>query len=238
MPVWPIVALATVGVGLTVVGPKILGHATDLVIQGVQSPSGIDFGELHMVLLGALALFLASSGLTYVSAYLMAGIIQRTMPRLRAEVEDKLHRLPLVLRRRPAAGRPAQPGHQRHRQHRPEPAADAQPARVAVAHAGRRAGDDDLDLAAARARRASCRSRSRCSPCARSPSGRKARFIAQWRHTGALNAQVEEAFTGHAIVKAFGRQREVEARSSATRTTSCTRPASAPSSSRASSSRR
>jgi ATP-binding cassette, subfamily B, multidrug efflux pump len=40
----------------------------------------------------------------------------------------------------------------------------------------------------------------------------KARFVAQWRHTGGLNAQVEEAFTGHAIVKAFGRQHEVEAR--------------------------
>ena len=38
------------------------------------------------------------------------------------------------------------------------------------------------------------------------------RFVAQWRHTGTLNAQVEEAFTGHSLVKAFGRQREVEAR--------------------------
>jgi ATP-binding cassette subfamily B protein len=38
------------------------------------------------------------------------------------------------------------------------------------------------------------------------------RFIAQWRHTGALNAQVEETFTGHALVKAYGRQREVEQR--------------------------
>jgi ATP-binding cassette subfamily B protein len=37
------------------------------------------------------------------------------------------------------------------------------------------------------------------------------RFIAQWRHTGELNAQVEEVFTGHAIVKSFGRQRDVEA---------------------------
>jgi ATP-binding cassette subfamily B protein len=38
------------------------------------------------------------------------------------------------------------------------------------------------------------------------------RFIAQWRHTGELNAQVEETFTGHAIVKSFGRQAEVEQR--------------------------
>ena len=36
------------------------------------------------------------------------------------------------------------------------------------------------------------------------------RFMAQWRHTGNLNAQAEEVFTGHTIVKSFGRQREAE----------------------------
>jgi ATP-binding cassette subfamily B protein len=40
----------------------------------------------------------------------------------------------------------------------------------------------------------------------------KAKFIAQWSHTGALNGLIEETFTGHAIVKTFGRQREVEER--------------------------
>jgi ATP-binding cassette subfamily B protein len=40
----------------------------------------------------------------------------------------------------------------------------------------------------------------------------KAKFLEQWAHTGGLNAQVEETFTGHAIVKAFGRQHEVEER--------------------------
>jgi len=34
-------------------------------------------------------------------------------------------------------------------------------------------------------------------------------FIAQWTHTGALNAQIEEAFTGHELVTVFGRRREV-----------------------------
>lgn len=33
-------------------------------------------------------------------------------------------------------------------------------------------------------------------------------FIAQWKQTGALNAQVEEAYTGHELVKAYGRQQE------------------------------
>ena len=36
------------------------------------------------------------------------------------------------------------------------------------------------------------------------------KFVAQWRRTGALNAQVEEAFSGHALVKVFGRQAEIE----------------------------
>jgi len=37
-------------------------------------------------------------------------------------------------------------------------------------------------------------------------------FIDQWRHTGMLNAQIEEAFTGHSLVKVFGRQADTEAK--------------------------
>jgi ATP-binding cassette subfamily B multidrug efflux pump len=36
-------------------------------------------------------------------------------------------------------------------------------------------------------------------------------FVAQWASTGALNGHVEEMHTGHAIVKAFGRQKEAVA---------------------------
>ncbi len=36
------------------------------------------------------------------------------------------------------------------------------------------------------------------------------RFMAQWKLTGTLNAHIEEVFTGHALVKAFGRQEAVE----------------------------
>jgi ATP-binding cassette subfamily B protein len=35
-------------------------------------------------------------------------------------------------------------------------------------------------------------------------------FVAQWKNTGALNAHIEEAFTGHELVTVFGRRREVE----------------------------
>ncbi|HEY0117440.1 MAG TPA: ABC transporter ATP-binding protein [Cellulomonas sp.] len=33
-------------------------------------------------------------------------------------------------------------------------------------------------------------------------------FVAQWAHTGDLNAHIEEMFTGHALVTVFGRQRQ------------------------------
>ena len=36
-------------------------------------------------------------------------------------------------------------------------------------------------------------------------------FAAQWASTGTLNGHVEEMHTGHAIVKAFGRQRQAVA---------------------------
>jgi ATP-binding cassette subfamily B protein len=38
------------------------------------------------------------------------------------------------------------------------------------------------------------------------------RFIAQWKHVGALSGQIEEAFTGHVLVNVFGRRREIEAK--------------------------
>jgi ATP-binding cassette, subfamily B, multidrug efflux pump len=36
-------------------------------------------------------------------------------------------------------------------------------------------------------------------------------FMQQWKATGELNGHIEEAFTGHSLVKVFGRQREVQA---------------------------
>ena len=36
-------------------------------------------------------------------------------------------------------------------------------------------------------------------------------FVQQWKNTGELNAVVEETYTGHGLVKVFGRQHEVEA---------------------------
>ena len=86
-----------VSVTLVVLGPQVLGHATDIIVDGRhQRRSGIDFGAAapHAAARGV-ASTSASAVLAYLQAYILAGVVQRTMYRLRADVEDKLNRLPL-----------------------------------------------------------------------------------------------------------------------------------------------
>jgi ATP-binding cassette subfamily B multidrug efflux pump len=206
-----VILLAVVGVALTVIGPKILGHATDIVIEGITSPQGIDFGDLHMVLLVALGLFLLSSGLTYLSAFLLAGIIQRTMHRLRADVENKLNRLPLSYVDKQSRGdllsrvtndidNIAQSLQQTLNQMLTQILQLVGVVGVMIWISPWLALVALVSVPLSIVTMRSIGKRS------------KARFVSQWTHTGLLNSQVEEAFTGHAIVKAFGRQREVEER--------------------------
>jgi ATP-binding cassette subfamily B multidrug efflux pump len=206
-----VILLAVVGVALTVIGPKILGHATDIVIEGITSPQGIDFGDLHMVLLAALGLFLLSSGLTYLSAFLLAGIIQRTMHRLRADVENKLNRLPLSYVDKQSRGdllsrvtndidNIAQSLQQTLNQMLTQILQLVGVVGVMIWISPWLALVALVSVPLSIVTMRSIGKRS------------KARFLSQWTHTGLLNSQVEEAFTGHAIVKAFGRQREVEER--------------------------
>src|SRR5262249_39612061 len=60
-----VLLLAVVSVTLTVIGPRILGHATNIVVEGVQKPGGIDFGALHKVLLEALLIYVGAGLLSY-----------------------------------------------------------------------------------------------------------------------------------------------------------------------------
>ena len=142
---------------------RILGHATNVIVDGVSSGQGIDFTKLHQMLLVALGVYVASAVLS-----LPAGVPARGR-RAAGDVPAALRRRgqaephAAAVRRPPAARRHAEPGHQRHRQPRPEPAADAEPAAHVDAHARRRADHDDHDLAAARRWSRSSRSRSRSS---------------------------------------------------------------------------
>src|SRR5713226_5974172 len=100
---------AIIGTVFNIVGPKILGLAITKLANGLiakirfqfspHPPTavapGIDFGYIAMVLLILLGLYIISSVFMYVQQYVMAGVAQRTMYRLRREVDEKLSRLPL-----------------------------------------------------------------------------------------------------------------------------------------------
>ena len=62
-------------------------------------------------------------------------------------------------------------------------------------------------------------------------------FVQQWRNTGELNGIVEETFTGHGLVKVYGRQKETEANFKDEERRALRAPRSGPSSSAASSCR-
>ena len=89
-----VVVLAVVSVGLTVLGPAHPRRGHRHHRRRRRPADGIDFGRLHRILLGALALYVASSVAGLRADYMLAGVVQRTMRRLRSSVEDKLNRLP------------------------------------------------------------------------------------------------------------------------------------------------
>lgn len=85
----------------TILGPKILGMATTKIFEGVSQKfagipgAGIDFGYITNILLLLGGLYLLSSLFGFIQQYVMAGVAQKTVYKLRQEAEDKISRLPL-----------------------------------------------------------------------------------------------------------------------------------------------
>ncbi|MGK2948607.1 MAG: ABC transporter permease, partial [Acidimicrobiales bacterium] len=95
-PVLVVVALASIASAtLNVLGPRVLGRATDVIVAGITSPGGIDRGRLNSTLLQAVALYVGSALLSVLVAFLIAGVVQRLMHRLRTAAETKIHALTL-----------------------------------------------------------------------------------------------------------------------------------------------
>jgi ATP-binding cassette, subfamily B, multidrug efflux pump len=202
-------ACALVSVSLSVTGPRLLGHATNIIVSGVQSGNGVDFTKLRNILLLTAALYITSAALQWLQSFTLAGVVQRTMFRLRRDVEEKIHRLSLRY-------------------------VDSQPRGDLLSTV-----TNDIDNVAQSLQQTLSQLLTSAltiigvvimmfliSPLLASVAfltiptsllivkfvtGRsKKHFIQQWRHTGELNAQIEEAFTGHSLVRVFGRQAAVE----------------------------
>jgi ATP-binding cassette subfamily B protein len=189
-----------------------MGHVADLLANLAFTPGvGVDFDAVARVLLGVMALYVAASLLQYLQAYVLTGVVQRTVQGLRARVEEKLHRLPLAY-------------------------FDQQPRGELLSRV-----TNDIDNVAQSLQQtlsqlltslltvvfvlammvwispllslialASIPATMAVAMQVMKRSGKQ--FVAQWRRTGALNAQVEEAYTGHALVQVFGRREAMQAR--------------------------
>jgi len=240
-----VVLLGVASVALSVAGPSILGHATDLIFAGVVGDGlpagatkdqvveqlrdrgetnradmlaamdfvpgqGVDFTRLGHVLLWVLLVYLAAWAFGVLQGRLTARVVQATVFRLRADVEAKLSRLPLSY-------------------------FDKQPRGEVLSRA-----TNDTDNIAQTLQQTFAQLLTSLlmivgvlgvmfwiSPLlalialvtvpvsvwvtARVGKRSQPQFVAQWATTGKLNGHIEEMFTGHSLVKVFGRGKEAAA---------------------------
>ena len=227
-----VVGLSVVSVVLMSIGPRLLGRATDLVFtgflgrtfapgtpdsalpeaiqdQGVVAGAGVDFVAVGRVLLLVLATYVVASLFSFLAGYVLNGVVQRTIFRMRQDVEDKINRLPLGYFDRSPRGEllsrvtndidnVSQSLQQTMSQLLTSlmtvVAVLAMMLWISPLLALVALVSVPISLSATRA----IMKRS------------QGQFVAQWRRTGQLNAHIEETFSGHALVKVFGRQGEVE----------------------------
>ena len=180
--------------------------AMDHVVPG----QGIDFGALGRVIGIVLSIYVVASLLQWAQGWLLTGAVNRTIFQLRSAVEDKLARLPL-------------------------PYFDGQPRGELLSRV-----TNDIDNVAQSLQQTLSQLLTSLltviamvsmmvwiSPllavialvtipvtiAVTAVIGKRSQrhFVQQWKSTGEVNSVVEEAFTGHALVKVFGRQKASEA---------------------------
>lgn len=86
---------ALLGTLFNVISPKLLGDATSSLFDSVVNKTSVDFGLLGTLLTWLIVLYLLSAAFTFLQQYLMAAVSQRTIAKIRREVNEKLTRLPL-----------------------------------------------------------------------------------------------------------------------------------------------
>ena len=85
--------VACVGTVLTLAGPNLISDVTDMIQEGLMGPMDLD-GIVSLCLL-LVALYAVSAILTFVQQYIMTTISQRTASSFRRDISRKINRLPL-----------------------------------------------------------------------------------------------------------------------------------------------
>ena len=170
---------------------------------------GIDFSALGTVLLIVLALYVGSAVLGFLQGYLLNDVVQHTAQRMRDEVEDKLNRVPLRYFDRQPRGELLS-----------RVTNDMDNVAQTLQQTMSQVLTSVLTIVFITAMMFSISWTLALIALVTIPAGMgiagtvmkhsRTRFVDQWRRTGALNAQVEESFTGHALMKVFGHQEEAQ----------------------------
>jgi ATP-binding cassette subfamily B multidrug efflux pump len=225
-----------------VLGPKILGNATNILFEGVvgkQIPAGVtqaqavaglrakgqtgqadmlssmtvhpgqgvDFAALGRTLLVLVAIYLVSALFAWLQGYIMAGVTQRTMYRMRQDADEKLARLPL----RYFDDHPRGDVLSRMTNDIDNISQSLQQSMTQIITAA-------LTIVGVLIMMLSISWLLALISVLVVPVSvvvtiliakrSQKQFAAQWEHTGDLNGHVEEMFTGHNVVKVFGHQKE------------------------------
>ncbi len=206
-PLLAVLLLAVVSTAFSVVAPKMIGNATTMIARGLSGGgAGIDFADIGRTVVVLVGLYLVSALFSYLQQYLMADVAQKTVYDMRRAVSEKLARLPLSYFDGRTHGEIM--------------------SRVT----------NDLDNIAGTLQQSLGQVITSAvtilgvivmmftiSPLLSAitlvvlplsflmtriiaPRSQKY-FGEQWKHIGELNGHVEEMYTGHSIVKAFGRER-------------------------------
>ncbi|MCX5226056.1 ABC transporter ATP-binding protein [Streptomyces sp. NPDC006553] len=238
---WVMLIAGVLSVAASVVGPKILGKATDLVFAGVVGRQieggtkaeaierlrasgdsgmadmlsgvdftpgqGIDFSAVGEVLLVVLGVYVAAGLLMLVSTRMSIKVINRTVYRMREDVQTKLARLPLSYFDKAKRGEVLS-----------RATNDIDNISQTLQQSMGQLINSLLTIVGVLAMMfwispllalvALITVPVSVFVAAKIGKRSQPHFVQQWKTTGALNAHVEEMYSGHALVKVFGRQKE------------------------------
>lgn len=205
-----VVVLVVLSVVLTVIAPKILGQAVDVIFDGVVSGSPIDFPVLSRLIIAVIGLYFVASVLMWLQGYILNRMVMRIVYGLRADIEAKLNRLPLSYfdsrQRGDVLSRVTN---------------DVDNIQQALQQAFSQLVQSVLTVIGIAAMMFIVSWQLALIALIALPLsavivgfvGVRAQklFVTQWKYTGAVNGHIEESFTGHELVRIFNRDREMAA---------------------------
>ncbi|MFB6629185.1 ABC transporter ATP-binding protein [Streptomyces sp. NPDC056362] len=206
-----VLAAGAAAVSLSVLGPLLLGRATDLVLTGATGPTGVDFAAVGRILALSVAVVTGSSALTWVQLRIATTVVQRAGHRLRARAQHKLARLPLTyLDGQPRGEVLSRTTNDIDNITQTLQQAFSQMTRALLTLAGVLVMMFWISPLLALVALATVP----VSVAVAAFVGKRAQpqFVKQWAVTGRLGSHVEEMITGHTEVVAFGRRAEAVAR--------------------------